>query len=236
MRLNKFIAKAGICSRRKADELIASGQVMVNGVVVTILGVNIDEQKDLVSIQGKEIKTNKEKVYFVLNKPMGYTTSNADPYAKSLARDLIPYDDHIANVGRLDSDSEGLMIYTTDGEFNYRMTHPKFKVWKKYLVSIDHSMTSDDLRIFKKGIMLEDGITAPCHIKSMNSTATIHEIQIREGKNRQLRRMFQALGYNVVRLIRLSHGEITLGSLPLGETRTFNAAELDYVQRLMKND
>ncbi|MDD7761973.1 MAG: pseudouridine synthase [Firmicutes bacterium] len=233
MRLNKYIAHSGLCSRRHADELIKSGAVSVNGDIITNIGHEVTDE-DYVKVNGKNIKLVEGNVYFVLNKPVNYLSSNKDPHHELLARDLINYNGKLNSIGRLDMDSEGLMIYTNDGIFTNIMTHPSFEITKKYLVSFNEYIPDEKLKEVENGVVIDEVMTNRCKIKlkRRESKNTKIEIIISEGRNRQIRKMFEAVGYNVTGLKRLCHGEIELGELPIGKSRQFTKNELDYVRRV----
>lgn len=235
MRLNKFISNSGYSSRRKADELIKEGRVTVNGEVVCNIGHDVMDY-DYVKVDGKNIKQNTGNVYYVLYKPKGYLSSNFDKHHELLARDIINYKGKLNYVGRLDLDSEGLLIFTNDGEFTNIMTHPSYNISKKYLVYIDEYVPDETLKNIEKGVELEDGITKRCkiNVKDRNKYKTKLEIQISEGRNRQIRRMFESYNFNVIRLVRIMHGEISLGPLTSGQYRQFDKNELQYVKELIE--
>lgn len=235
MRLNKFISNSGYCSRRNADTLIKEGKVTVNGSVIYNIGHDVADD-DYVKVEGKLISENNRLVYFVLNKPKGYLSSNYDKHHDQLARDLIHYKGKLNYVGRLDLDSEGLLIFTNDGEFTNIMTHPSFNISKKYLVYIDEYVPDDILTKIEGGVMLDDGMTKECKIlvKDRNKYKTKLEIQISEGKNRQIRRMFEYFDFKVTKLVRIMHGKISLGNLSSGEYRQFDKNEIQYVKELIE--
>lgn len=234
-RLNKYIAECGVCSRREAERRIFEGRVTCNGQVVFEPGKKIDASKDRIAIDGQALLRTSQRIYFALNKPTGYMCSNADPHAVLFARDLIDVSSHLYCVGRLDVDSEGLVIYTNDGEFAYKMTHPSFEISKQYLVVANRRMEFGDMQKMAKGLLLEDGWTRPCSIAPTVSNEPEYAITIHEGRKRQIRRMFASLGYSIQSLKRISHGNIFLGHLPCGQYREFTDRELRYVEEVKKD-
>lgn len=235
MRLNKFISNSGYCSRRKADELIKDGKITVNGEVIYNIGYDVLDE-DYVKVGGKSIKQSSGNVYFVLYKPTGSLSSNYDKHHDNLARDLINYKGKLNYVGRLDLDSEGLLIFTNDGLFTNIMTHPSYNISKRYLVYIDDYVSDEIISNIEKGVDLDDGRTKKCkiNIKDRNKYKTKLEIIISEGRNRQIRRMFEFFSFNVKRLIRTMHGEVSIGALKSGQYRQFDKNELQYVKELIK--
>jgi 23S rRNA pseudouridine2605 synthase len=219
MRLNKFIASTGHCSRRKADELIEQDRVRVNGEAPSI-GTQIDPEIDRVSINGKTIHAPAEFTYIMLHKPTGYTTTKSDPHADRTIYDLLPDKyHHLHPVGRLDRDSEGLLLLTDDGDFTYKMTHPSNNSEKTYHIKIKNPLNPKQIDRLEIGILIEEdqGLykTKPCKIKSLGQNK--FEIALSEGRNRQIRKMFQAAGTRVVFLKRLKMGAYELEKLKKGD-------------------
>lgn len=218
-RLNKFIASTGYCSRRKADELIKQGKVKVNGKVVKELGIKINPDKDEVEVEGKILKKPKEKLYYKLYKPVGYLTAlGKDKFGRKTLTDLfeeIGFKKKVFPVGRLDYNSEGLLILTNDGEFANKLMHPKNKVPKTYVVEVLGRVNAKTFNKMKKGIKLEDTFLKPDDIKILKKTksTTIFEITIHSGQKRVLRRFFKKFGFPVKRLKRIAIGNIKLGNL-----------------------
>ncbi|WP_044566037.1 pseudouridine synthase [Anaerococcus provencensis] len=230
MRINKFIAKSGFSSRRKADELIKAGKVKVNGKVLTELGYDIGDS-DLVSIGGEILKVE-EYVYYKLNKPVGYITSNFDPHNDKDLNNLIDIDQRFFAAGRLDKDSHGLLIITNDGDFTNSLTHPSSGISKEYVVKVDRLLDKDQIQKFKTGLDIGNNeFTSEALIKYIG--ANTYRVQIRQGYNRQIRRMFDVLGSNVVDLKREKIGAIYLDDLKEGQYRRFDQKEMDFV-RLIK--
>jgi len=207
-RIQKLIARSGLCSRRKAEELIAKGQVTVNNKSVK-LGDKATTQ-DTIKIDDKQIKLPEEKIYIALNKPTGYTTTNKDKFAKKKIIDLIDIPQRIFPVGRLDKNTEGLIFLTNDGEWANKITHPKFEKEKEYYVELNKSLNKDTLNKINKGFMLEDGHIKP-KVKLIKNNSC--SIIIHEGRNRIVRRIFKNFGYEVVRLVRIRIGKFKLGDL-----------------------
>lgn len=236
MRINKYIAACGYASRRKADELVEKGLVTVNGEVIDEPGFMVDVENDAVKVKNKLLKIQNADLYYVLNKPLNYLSSNQDPHSKNLARDLIHYKGHLFSVGRLDSDTSGLLIYTNDGDFANIMTHPSYNIKKRYEVILNGYLKDDIKESIEEGVSLEDGKTKKCRIeiKKRTSNSTRLHIIISEGKNRQIRRMFEKFGFTVVELKRLTHGRIALGEVKEGKYRVFTNDELAYVDELKR--
>ena len=221
-RLQKAIAQAGITSRRKAEKLILENRVKVNGIIVNQLGSSVDS-KDIITIDDKPIE-KEELVYFLLNKPRKYVCTVSDEHNRDKIVDLIDCTQRIFPVGRLDYDSTGLIILTNDGNFDNLLTHPSFHLPKTYRVTINAVLTKSDINSIKEGIILDDGIkTLPSEIKVVNydleKRKCTFELTIYEGKNRQIRRMMEALGYEVKKLQRLSFGPVRDDDLPIGAYR-----------------
>jgi pseudouridine synthase len=219
MRLNKFLSKAGIISRRGADRLIGQGRISVNGKIVTELGTVIDENRDEIAFDGKPVSLPETCVYLALNKPPGYLVTSKDRFGRDIVMDLVgPYKKIVKPVGRLDLDSSGLLILTNDGEFAFRLSHPKFEIDKKYLVKCDGYVSDTDLERLEQGIELEDGMTSPAKLEliSRSEAFSRFHITIHEGRKRQIRRMCQAIGKRVVTLKRVSIGNVDLGDLKPG--------------------
>lgn len=234
MRINKYIAACGFASRRKADELVLNGLVAVNGEVINEPGYMVDIENDAVKVKNKLLKIQNADLYYVLNKPLNYLSSNKDPHSKNLARNLIHYKGHLFNVGRLDSDTSGLLIYTNDGDFANIMTHPSYNIKKRYEVSLNGYLKDDTKDSIEQGVLLDDGKTKKCkiEIKKRTSNSTRLHIIISEGKNRQIRRMFEKFGFAVTELKRLTHGRISLDGVREGQYRVFTKDEILYVNEL----
>ncbi len=238
-RLQKYMARCGIASRRKCEEIILSGKVKVNDKIINELGVKINAEVDIVSYEGKIIKPEEKKIYIMLNKPEGYITSVKDEKGRKTILDLVKVDERIYPIGRLDYDSSGLILLTNDGEIYNKIIHPRVKVGKKYIVLCKGEFTKEELIKFESGIDIGGYITAKSKIEILdkekgknNSINTLVEITIHEGKNRQIRRMCEALGHDVISLKRISIGEIKLGYLKKGQWRNLTENELKYLNSL----
>lgn len=226
-RLNKYISSCGICSRRKADELIQNGKVEVNGNVITNLGEKV-EDGDLVKVNGKRIFKEAKKVYIALNKPKGYVTTNSDQFGRKNVIDLIAEDVRVYPVGRLDMYTEGLLILTNDGEFSNMMMHPKNEINKTYVVSTDTNITKEQIERLQNGVDIGDYITKPAIVKIVDKNKI--EIIIHEGKNRQVRRMCEAVGINLLNLRRIKIGSVELGTLQTGKYRYLTKQEIESIK------
>lgn len=223
VRIQKVLAQAGIGSRRHCDELVSKGKVKVNGQVA-VEGQRVSDS-DIIEVDNKVIPTNSEYEYFLLNKPLGYVCSLKDKHNKKWVVDLISTNEHrIFPVGRLDKNTSGLLILTNDGYLTNQLTHPSKGVWKKYLVVVNKTMANNDLNKLKNGIQLEDGITAKAKVKQLGKDSFY--LQIHEGRNRQIRRMCKALGYEVVELSRVAIGSLQDKTLELGEYRELTKEEV----------
>jgi len=231
-RLQKILARAGLASRREAERWIVEGRVSVNGAVVQKLGFQADPAKDSIKVDGKRIKPAASPLYYALHKPPGFVTTLRDPEGER--SDLAALLGNFGNkgrlfpVGRLDFNSSGLLLLTNDGELAQRLTHPRFGVRKIYRVKLSACPSEKELALLRKGIRLEDGVTAPARarvVERLKKNAWV-EVELREGRNREVRRMFAALGYFVEKLIRLRVGPVSLGTLPLGKIRPLAQPEI----------
>ncbi len=227
MRINKYIASSGFCSRRKADELIEAGRVRVNGEVVKLLGYEI-RTKDKVSIDNKPLRTMKLE-YYRFYKPTGYITTSSDEKGRKTIYDILPDEmSHLNPVGRLDKDSSGLLILTNDGNLVYELTHPSIKVAKVYRVTVDAFLKVEDLERLASGIELEKGKIAycDCEIIERKKDETLLEITLYQGMNRQIRRMIEYLGHNVVHLKRIRHATMDLTGLKKGQYKAIKPKQI----------
>jgi 23S rRNA pseudouridine2605 synthase/23S rRNA pseudouridine2604 synthase len=222
MRLQKFLSAAGICSRRKGEELIGSGRVRVNGKIVTELGVKVDPDLDYVEVDGQTAAFEKNLVYIVLNKPKDYVTSCRHPGEK-IVLELVDIPERVYPIGRLDKDSTGLLLLTNDGRIHYQLTHPSFDHEKEYEVTVAQPITDGALRKMAKGLPMMASKTRPAWIRRIS--ARRFRIVLREGKNRQVRRMVRKMGNQVTRLNRVRVADIRLGGLAPGAWRHLTEKE-----------
>ncbi|HDP69569.1 MAG TPA: rRNA pseudouridine synthase [Actinobacteria bacterium] len=231
-RLQKVMAKAGIASRRKCEELILQGKVKVNGKIVKELGFKVDSLRDAIEVNG-EILEFSEKIHLVLNKPSGYLTSSSDSFGRAMVMDLINEETRVFPVGRLDKDTEGLLFFTNDGELANRLMHPKFGFKKTYIAEVKGCPEKRSMDKLRKGIELDDGRTYPADVKLIKEgkEKSVIEITISEGRKRQIRRMFKAIGHDVIKLKRVKYGPLSLEGLKLGQCRRLTDLE---IQSLLK--
>ncbi len=229
MRINKFIASNSGISRRKADELILEGKVFLNGKKITKLGTTVVPEKDKIEINGKEVKATGKKLYLALNKPTGYITTRSDEKNRKTVMELIPKDKNLKPAGRLDKESEGLLLLSNDGEFINKLTHPKFECEKEYYVVTDKPLTAKEINKIERGVKIDGKKTYPSKIKMLktNEKGATLTITIHEGRNRQVRKMFASLGYNVEYLRRIRIGKIKIGSLQKGRYRQLKLTEIN---------
>lgn len=234
MRLQKFMAHAGAASRRKSEEYILEGKVKVNDKIVTELGYKVDPYVDKIYLEGKRLKIDKEYVYIILNKPIGVVSSASDEKGRMNVVDLIDIDKRIYPVGRLDIDTTGLVLLTNDGEITNKITHPKNKVYKKYIATVEGTPNKNELEILRNGVILGKFKTQRARVRILKSfpTDSIVEIEINEGKNHQVKRMFEKIGHKVKKLKRISIGEIELGALEVGYYRFLNDSEIKYLKSI----
>ncbi len=232
IRLNKFIANAGICSRREADKLIASGVITVNGKPVKELGVKISPE-DKVQYDGQNIRTEK-KYYVLLNKPKGYLTTTDDPFDRKTVMFLVKNAcrERIYPVGRLDRETTGVLLLTNDGDLAKKLTHPKHRITKIYHVVLDKNLKTGDMKKIAEGIELEDGFIRPDAIAYVQGATDKKEIgiEIHSGKNRVIRRIFETIGYRVARLDRVSFAGLTKKDVPRGKWRYLNDKEIGFLK------
>lgn len=231
MRLQKYMADCGIASRRKCEEFILDGKVKINGKTVTELGVKVT-QNDTVLYRGREIKPVTKKLYIAMNKPVGFVTTVSDEYNRPTVMNLISEEIHtrVYPVGRLDFDTEGLLIMTNDGDLTYKLTHPKHTVYKTYVAVLNNVPQPKNIERLKKGVIVDGKMTMPAKVNWLKDNVV--EISISEGRNRQVRKMFESIGYEVVNLQRISIGNILLGNIPIGRWRHLSPAEIRYLQSL----
>jgi 23S rRNA pseudouridine2605 synthase len=233
MRINQYIASAGITSRRKADEMIEQGRVRINGAVLLNPGYHVQEG-DNVEVDGTRIEPEQKKVYYLLNKPAGYVTSTADKEGRPVVTDLVPDSVRVFPVGRLDYNTTGLLILTNDGDLSNKLMHPSHGFDKKYLVRANGIVTLAEAKRLEEGVDIGGFVTSPAevHLIKHDRNSTIAEITIHEGKNRQVRRMFKAIGHPVLELSRIGLGNLTIGKLAQGQCRKLSPAEVEYLKRV----
>ncbi len=232
MRINKYIAGSGVCSRRKADELIANGNVKVNGAVLKEPGYDVKEG-DVVSVNGTVIEGQEKSVYYLLNKPIGFVTTAKDEQDRATVLDLVSdIPERVFPVGRLDMNTSGALILTNDGKVSYRISHPKHEVFKTYRALVSGVISKEKIWKLRNGVDIGGYVTKPARVTIIgeNKNSTLLEISISEGRNRQVRKMCKAVGNPVQELQRISIGEIRLGRLKEGSFRKLTPAEIDYLK------
>lgn len=230
MRLQRFLARAGVASRRGSEDLMTAGRVAVNGAIVSELGAKVDPAVDRVTVDGREVRLGAAPAYHMLNKPDGYVTTMSDPQGRPTVAELLPADAPagLFPVGRLDRDVTGLLLLTSDGDLAHRLLHPRHHVWKIYRAEVDGEPSAADLRALAEGIELDDGPTAPARVNLLWSEGSRAEVEIalREGRKRQVKRMLAAVGHPVRSLRRTAFGPLELGDLAPGATRSLTEAEI----------
>lgn len=240
-RLQKILANAGVASRRKCEELIKAGKVQVNDEVVTTLGVKADPSVDVITVNGKAISVSSDKIVLAFYKPKGVITSTSDPEGRKTVMDFIKgVGARVYPIGRLDYDTEGLLLLTNDGELANMLMHPRHHVEKTYHATVKGIPHGDKLEQLKKGIKLEDGFTQPAAVEYHDvdlerNIATI-SMTIHEGRNRQVRRMFEAIGHPVIKLKRVKFGNITLQGIARGKHRVLTKSEVNELRMEMKSN
>lgn len=222
IRIQKYLSSAGICSRRKAESYIRAGRVRLNGEILTVLGTKIDPHKDRIEVDGTLVGAPAQKIYIALNKPKGYVTSCDHP-GQALVVDLVDLPDRIYPIGRLDKDSVGLLLLTNDGRLHHRLSHPSFDHEKAYEVTVQHPIADGVLSHLSRGVLLKGVKTRPAKVERLSGRR--FRIVLKEGRNRQIRRMVSKMGHKVVRLKRIRVANIRLGNLPTGAWRHLTAAE-----------
>jgi len=228
VRLQKFLAEAGVASRRAAEKLIVGGHITVNGQVVKTLGAKVDSAGAEVAVDGRVVRTRR-KVYVVLHKPRGFLCTRSDPEERRTVLDLLPREwSNLFPVGRLDQDSEGLLFLTNDGEFSLHLTHPRYGIRKKYLAVVEGRIDESQLKRFTEGVEDEGELLKAerAHLITANNSHSSVELELAQGRNREVRRLFAALGHEVVQLRRTQIGPIRLGELPVGKWRILNPTEI----------
>lgn len=239
IRLQKYIAECGITSRRKAEELIINGKIKVNGKVVTELGTKINPSNDIVEYDNKIIKQEHKNVYILLNKPIGYVTTVKDQFGRPSVLDLVKVKERIVPVGRLDFYTSGALILSNDGDFVYKITHPKHEIDKTYNATVKGIVTDDEIETLRKGVKIDHYITKPAKVKILKideeKNISRLEITIHEGKNRQVRKMCEAIGRRVIALHRSKIGNIGVKDLELGKWRYLTDQEINKLLLIKKD-
>ncbi|MGX6591566.1 pseudouridine synthase [Cetobacterium ceti] len=233
MRINKYLSSIGVASRREVDRLIDEKKIKVNGVLANA-GMKVSE-KDTIEVAGKKIEKKETKlVYYMLNKPKRVISAAKDDRGRETVVDLIKTDERIFPIGRLDLDTEGLIVLTNDGDLFNKVIHPKAEVYKEYIATVKGEIKSNAINKLASGVDLEDGITLPARVKLIKTSKnkSFLSIAIREGRNRQVRRMLKEVGHPVVDLKRVAVGRLTLGDLEVGQYRKLTKAELKYLQSI----
>ena len=236
VRLQKVIAASGVASRRAAETMIRDGHVTVNGKVVRVLGTCIDPSKDHVKIDGRHVQPAEPEVFVLLHKPSGYVTTMNDPQGRPTIADLVPkVKVRVFPVGRLDYDTEGLLLLTNNGKVAQACVHPRYHVPKTYLVKVSGVCTDEEIRNLEDGVALDDGMTAPATIRKSGKAKTNSwlELTIHEGRKHQVKRMLEALGHRVVRIKRIRFGPLELGTLPVGVSRFATDAEANALRSVV---
>ena len=233
MRLNKFLSSCGIASRRKCDEIILSGAVTVNGKVAKELGITVNEKKDKVFYEGKQLFLPSSFVYIKLNKPKGYTCSAKDEKGRKTIYDLVKTEERLFSIGRLDYETEGLIILTNDGDFANKVAHPKYSIEKEYYVTIEGQIKESELAVLRKGVVVDGQRMPSARVEFLSSDEkyTKLSVVIDEGMNRQVRRMFEAIGKSIRLLKRVRIGKVKLGGVKRGDFRDLTDEELNSLVR-----
>lgn len=234
-RLQKYLANCGVASRRKCEEYIKQGKIKVNGGIVTELGTKINPEKDIIEFENKKIKQNSKNIYILLNKPIGYVTTADDQFGRDTVLDLVKVRERIVPVGRLDMYTSGALILTNDGEFVYKVTHPKHEIEKTYTVTVKGIVQNSEVEQLRQGVKIEEYITKPAKVKILKTDTEKDisrlEITIHEGKNRQVRKMCEAVGRKVLALHRSKIGNIGVKDLELGKWRYLSSKEVEQLTK-----
>ncbi len=235
MRLNRYLAMCGVGSRRKCDELIAAGLVQVNDKVVTEMGERLKPDEDVVKFKGKVVEPEENRVYILLNKPLRTITSADDEKKRRTVLDVVKMRVRIFPVGRLDYNTTGALLLTNDGELAYKLSHPKYEISKLYRVLLDSRIRPIDLHHFRRGIELEGEMTAPCRAEELRilDNCSYLEIELHEGRNRQIRKMFESLGYKVRELHRIEYAGLRVSDLKTGAWRNLHPQEVRRLKKLV---
>lgn len=235
IRLQKYLAMCGIASRRTSEKIILDGRVAVNGRIITEMGVQVDDSKDTVTLDGEVIRPEEEKHYIAYNKPVGEVTTASDPEGRATVMDkFADYPVRLFPVGRLDYDSEGLLLLTNDGDMMNRVLHPSHEVLKTYWTKMSSHVTQEEIAALRKGVMIDGKLTSPASVRLIreNTFDTVLLISIHEGRNRQVRKMAEAVGHKVICLRRVGFGPVSLGDLPTGMWRPLTKEEIARLKNL----
>ncbi len=239
VRLQKYLAECGIASRRKCEEYIKQRKVEINGIIITEVGTKVNPEKDKIKFEGKEVSKNNKLVYILLNKPIGYVTTSDEQFGREKVLDLVKIKERIVPVGRLDMYTSGALILTNDGDFVYKVTHPKHEITKTYTVTIKGIIKTDEVDKLRKGVDIDGYITKPAKVKILKTDTEKNisrlEIIIHEGKNRQVRRMCESIGKRVIALHRSKIGNISVKDIELGKWRYLKNEEVADILRGSKN-
>lgn len=235
MRLQKYLALCGVASRRNSEKMISDGYVTVNQRTVTEMGFQVDEYNDVVEVNGKVVKIQAEKHYIAYNKPLGEVSTVSDPEGRATVLDKFrDYPVRLYPVGRLDYESEGLLLLTNDGDMMNHVLHPSHEVSKTYLTKASNRVTEDEIRLLRSGVIIDGRMTSPAQVRLIRYETfdTVLLISIHEGRNRQVRKMLNAVGHQVVSLKRVGFGPVSLGDLPSGKWRHLSQEEIEKLKRL----
>lgn len=232
MRLQKYLASSGLTSRRKAEQYILDGRVEVDGIIITELGTKVTAGKELVKVDGKVIKVEEQKVYFLLHKPRGFVTTLSDPQGRAVITELMTgVKERVFPVGRLDYDTEGAVIMTNDGELSQKILHPSYETYKTYHANLKGIPSQENLQLLTTGIDLEGKMTAPAKVSiiSRSANSCTASITIHEGRKHQVKKMFGAIGHTVTYLKRMAYGDLKLGNIPKGEFKSLSEQEIELI-------
>jgi 23S rRNA pseudouridine2605 synthase len=233
VRLQKVLAHAGVASRRAAEDLMRAGRVWVDGRPATELGMRVDPTRARIEVDGKRVNVRQDHVYILLNKPAGYVTTAADPQSRPTVLDLVRTRTRVFPVGRLDADTQGLLLLTNDGELAHRLAHPRYQVPKTYLAEVQGSPEPGALRALTEGVLLDDGPARAVSVRTVGKSRARSQIELvlTEGRKREVRRMLEAVGHPVIKLVRTRFGPIDVRGLKAGATRTLTPHEVGELQR-----
>lgn len=235
MRLQKYMASCGVASRRKSEEIIGEGRVKVNGRLVNEMGIIVDPKRDIVKVDDKTIRMETKNVYIMLNKPIGYVTTLKDEKGRKIITDLIEgVKERVFPIGRLDADTTGLLLLTNDGDLAYKLTHPSHEVSKRYIAIVEGVPNRFELEKFRNGMMIDRRRTAKASVKIAKryEDEAILDIEIHEGRNRQVKKMCEIINHPVKKLKRVAIGELEIGGLDIGNWRFLEDDEIDYLKKL----